>query len=110
MKYAKSFLVLLLFMVATLPSLAYTKSGPGWSATFGHLFQGNVSHSYGWWTGEGEDAMYNRLCSVDVSNGTTSTTAKPGFDIKVGVGTPQKKEFEYQGTSFSVFLVTKDSS
>jgi len=54
--------------------------------------------------------MYNRLCSVDVSNGTTSTTAKPGFDIKVGVGTPQKKEFEYQGTSFSVFLVTKDGS
>ena len=104
-RIARYYLVLLLFMVATLPSFSYSKSGNGWTATFGHTFQGNTGHSYGWWTGEGENAMYDRLCSVDISNGTSCTTAKPGFDIKVGVGAQQKKDFEYKSTSFDVYLV-----
>lgn len=110
MKFPRFCLVLLLLMVATLPSLAYTKSGSGWTATFNHYFTGNTGHSYAWWTGEGENNMYNRLCSVDISNGTTSTTAKPGFDIKVGVSAQQKKDFEYKNTSFSFYLVANDGT
>ncbi len=111
----RNVLTFLLLMSITLPAMANsfsdkasrsgTSGGVSWNANFQIEFENNTSHSYGWWTGDGEGSMWNRLCMVEVGNGATCTTANPGFDVKLGVGVKHSKDMEYQNTDFDWYLV-----
>ncbi len=116
----KNALAFLLFMGMALPAMAYSESGVAtrsgtsggvnWNANFQIKFENNTGHSYSWWTGDGEGSMWNRLCSVEIGNGATCTTALPGFDIKLGVGVKHSKDMEYQETQMEFYLVNSDGS
>ena len=111
----RNVLTFLLLMSMTLPVMANsfsdkatrsgTSGGVSWNAIFQIEFENNTDHSYGWWTGDGEGSMWNRLCTVEVGNGATCTTANPGFDVKLGVGVKHSKDMEYQNTDFDWYLV-----
>ena len=117
---ARIILTFLLFMGMTLPAMAYSESGIAtrsgtsggvkWNANFQIKFENNTGHTYSWWTGDGENSMWNRLCSVDIGSGASCTTAAPGFDIKLGVGVKHSKGMEYQETKMEFYLVNADGT
>ncbi len=105
---------LALLMSVTLQTMADSRwgisSGVQWSADFDKTFENNTDHTYEWWTGEGFGAAVDRLCSVEITNSGRCSTANPGFDITLGVGTEHKKDMEYQSSEIEFFLVDPSGS
>lgn len=109
-------LFVLVAVVLLLPTRAqaisgrYTDAGGGdyWYDVYVHAVTNGKSYS--WCTGNGEDAEMSHFRGFESEHNGTMSVEYPTIQIKFRYHYPQDKDFEYDGSSQEIYVMTRDGS
>ena len=89
-----------------------TYSDPGGGTYWCNVYVHDVGHgkSYGWCTGDSEDAKMNEFRGFECSNNGKVTTQNPWVYFKFRYNKKQSKDYDYKGSSQEVYVMLHDGS
>ena len=93
-------------------AISGTFSDPGGGTYWGNVYVSSISSgkSYGWCTGDSEDAKMNEFRGFECSNNGKVTTQNPWFFFKFRYNKKQSKDYNYKSSTQDIYVMLHDGT